>query len=292
MKRTLYLVPALLSAFLIGCGNRQQAQQTQPIAQQIPQPLVGDQNAVQPVAVSPEPPVAQAPPPQPPAVGQPADSSEPPARRVGQYERVREPHERVREPRAEMPPAEYARAEQAPRATRERPPSEMSIPAGTAIDVRLLETIDTKRNRAGDRFDASLTRAIVVDQQTAIPRGTRFTGHLIESKPSGRLKGRAELSLSLDSFELNGRQHEIQTTHVARESGRHKKRNWTLIGGGSGLGTALGAIAGGPAGALIGAGAGAGAGTAGAVITGKKNVRLPVETPLAFTLRQSVVLPN
>ncbi|HLH00667.1 MAG TPA: hypothetical protein VKX49_30455 [Bryobacteraceae bacterium] len=77
---------------------------------------------------------------------------------------------------------------------------------------------------------------------------------------------------------------------MARASGGHKKRNWSLIGGGSGLGAALGAIAGGPSGALIGAGAGAGAGTAGAVFTGKKNVRLPVETPLAFTLREPVTL--
>jgi hypothetical protein len=114
----------------------------------------------------------------------------------------------------------------------------------------------------------------------------------MESKASGRFKGRALMSLSLDSFELNGRRHEIRTTHVGRESGGHKKRNWVVIGGGSGLGSAIGAIAGGPAGALIGAGAGAGAGTVGAAFTGKKNVRLPVETPLAFSLRAPVTLAN
>ena len=96
---------------------------------------------------------------------------------------------------------------------------EISIPAGTAINVRLMDTIDTKRNRSGDRFEASLTNAIAVNGQTAIPRGTRFTGHLVESQSSGRLKGHAELSLSLDSFEMNGRRYEINTTHVARESG-------------------------------------------------------------------------
>ena len=137
-----------------------------------------------------------------------------------------------------------------------------------------------------------MIRPLVVDNRSVLPRGTRFTGHLIDSRPSGRLKGHAELSLSLDSFDWNGRVYDIRTTSVARASGGHKKRNWTLIGGGSGLGTALGAIAGGPAGALIGAGAGAGAGTAGAVFTGKKNVRIPVETQLAFTLRQPVALPN
>jgi len=285
MKRTLWLVPALVtSTLLIGCGNRQSAQ---PVAQQVPQPLVGDQPAPAPqLAVSPQagPPQTTMPqgvPPQvPPAVEQPANNGTvPPAQAPARYQRMHDERAEAAPPESERPPAEA-----------ERPPAAMTIPAGTALDVRLQETIDTKRNRAGDRFDATLTRPIVVDRETVVPRGTAFSGHLIESRPSGRLKGHAELSLSLDSFELNGRRYEIRTTHVARASGGHKKRNWTLIGGGSGLGTALGAIAGGPAGALIGAGAGAGAGTAGAVFTGKKNVRLPVETPLAFTLREPVSL--
>ena len=288
MTRTLWLVLAIVtSILLIGCGDRQSAQ---PVTQQVPQPLVGDQPApaAQQVEVSPQAGPPQIPMPQgvpaqaPPAVEQPANNrtaalAQPPAR-----------YERTHDERAEAAPRESER----PPAEAQRPPAAITIPAGTALDVRLQETIDTKRNRAGDRFDATLTRAIVVDRETVVPRGTPFGGHLIESRPSGRLKGHAELSLSLDSFELNGRRYEIRTTHVARASGGHKKRNWTLIGGGSGLGTALGAIAGGPAGALIGAGAGAGAGTAGAVFTGKKNVRLPVETPLAFTLREPVSLPN
>jgi hypothetical protein len=174
--------------------------------------------------------------------------------------------------------------------TRPEQRAAISIPAGTVFDVRLEETLDTQRNRAGDRFSATLRNPIVIDGQTVLARGTRCEGHLVEAKPSGRFKGRAVLSVSLDSFDLNGRSYAIRTTSVGRESGRHRKRNWILIGGGSGLGSALGAIAGGPAGALIGAGAGGAAGTAGAAITGKKNVRLPVETVLTFRLRNSVAL--
>jgi hypothetical protein len=158
--------------------------------------------------------------------------------------------------------------------------------------VRLDQAIDTRRNRPGDRFDATLHDAVVVDRQTVIPRGTRFTGHVVDSRASGRLKGNAELSIMLDSFDMGGRRYDIRTTHVARASSGHKKRNWWIIGGGSGVGSAIGAVAGGPAGALIGAGAGAGAGTAGAVITGKKQVRLPAETLLSFTLREPVTMAN
>jgi len=260
MKRTImlcsYLVPvALLAGLATGCGNRQTPQ---PVAQQMAQPA--DQTAAQPGGPPPLQPEARQPEARPPAEGQPADAPPKPSPVAPRYERA--------------------------------PANTISVPAGTLLDVRLEETLDTKRNRPGDAFTATLTRPIVLDGRTVIPRGTPFTGHLTESKASGRFKGRALMSLSLDSFELNGRRHEIRTTHVGRESGGHKKRNWFLIGGGSGVGSAIGAIAGGPAGALIGAGAGAGAGTAGAAITGKKNVRLPVETQLAFSLRAPVTLAN
>jgi hypothetical protein len=251
-----YLVPvAVLAGLTTACGNRQAPQ---PIAQQMAQP--GTQPAGPPGG---PPPAEQA---KPPAIGQPVDAA-------------------LRAPPNSPPPNSAANYQRVPSIT-------ISIPAGTILDVRLEQTLDTKRNRPGDRFTATLTRPIILDGRTVIPRGTPCTGHLTESKPSGRFKGRALMSLSLDSFELNGRRHEIRTTHVGRESGGHKKRNWAFIGGGSGVGTAIGALAGGPAGALIGAGAGAGAGTAGAAITGKKNVRLPVETPLAFSLRAPVTLAN
>jgi len=228
-------------------------QSAQPIAQQMSQP--GAQPGVQPGTQ----PITQ-PSGLPPAEGQPADAAPKPSPVVARYERV--------------------------------PANTISIPAGTIFDVRLEETLDTKRNRPGDSFRATLVRPIALNGRTVIPRGTPCAGHLTESKASGRFKGRALMSLSLDSFELDGRRHQIKTTHVGRESGGHKKRNWFLIGGGSGVGSAIGAIAGGPAGALIGAGAGAGAGTAGAAFTGKKNVHLPVETPLAFSLRAPVMLAN
>jgi len=112
----------------------------------------------------------------------------------------------------------------------------------------------------------------------------------MESKPSGRLKGRAVLSLTLDSFRANGREYMVDTRGTTRVSGRHKKRNLVLIGGGAGTGAGIGAIAGGGFGALVGAAAGSVAGTATAVFTGKKNVTVPAETLLTFPLRSSVRL--
>jgi hypothetical protein len=168
--------------------------------------------------------------------------------------------------------------------------SPIAIPAGTHIRVRLEQTVDTKRNRPGDRFEATLISPIQVDGNVLVPPSTEFEGHVTEAKHSGRFKGRAVLSLKLDSFRMNGEVYQVATASDTRVSGRHRKRNWILIGGGSGFGATVGAAAAGGPGALIGAGAGAGAGAVGAFFTGRKNVTLPVETALTFRIRIDVAL--
>jgi hypothetical protein len=164
------------------------------------------------------------------------------------------------------------------------------IPAGTRIRVRLGDSLDSKINQTGDRFTAYLDEPIASGNRVVIPKGTLFRGHLVRAKSSGRLKGRAYLEVTLDTFRLRGVTYAIATRADARTSNSHKKRNTVAIGGGSGAGAAIGALAGGGVGALIGAGAGAAAGTTGAFVTGRKNVKLPVETPLVFSLRNEIKL--
>jgi hypothetical protein len=161
---------------------------------------------------------------------------------------------------------------------------------GTSVRVRLAQTIDTKRNRAGDRFSATLDEPLVVGDRVAVPRGTSFEGHVVTSHESGRFKGRAALALRLDSFTLRGVTYDVNTNRPTRVSRGHKKRNWLWMGGGSGGGAAIGAVAGGGTGALIGAGAGAAAGTVGAAFTGKRHVVLPVESPVTFALQAPVAV--
>jgi len=165
-----------------------------------------------------------------------------------------------------------------------------TLAPGTTIRVRLAQTIDTKRNRAGDRFSATLDEPLVVGDRVLVSKGTRFEGHVVTSRESGRFKGRAALALSLDSFAMNGVTYNVNTNRPTSVSRGHKKRNWLWIGGGSGAGAAIGAVASGGTGALIGAGAGAAAGTVGAAFTGKRNVSLPVESRVTFALQSPVTI--
>ena len=179
-------------------------------------------------------------------------------------------------------------------ATTEAPPAAAGVPAdassgivipgGTLLRVRVDEALSTRRNSRGDHFTATLVDPVVVNGQTVLPARTRLGGHVLVSTPSGRLKGRARLVLALDSFERDGHRYSISTTAAARVSSAHKKRDFVAIGGGAGTGAAIGAIAGGGLGAAIGAGAGAAAGTVGAAITGKKQVAIPAESVVRFTL--------
>jgi hypothetical protein len=164
------------------------------------------------------------------------------------------------------------------------------IPKGTKIRVRLAQTLDTRYAQTGSKFASTLDAPIVVGNRVVVPKGTPFAGTILISKRSGRLRGRARLEVTLRSFRMENVTYHLATAPDTRVSGSHKKRNLGLMGGGSAAGSGIGAIAGGGAGALIGAGVGAVAGTTTAFITGRKNVKLPVETPLIFALRSSVAV--
>ena len=167
----------------------------------------------------------------------------------------------------------------------------VAVPEGTSLDVVLNQSISTAQNRSGDQFQATLASPVVIDEKTVIPKDALVKGHIVDARPSGRLKGVAYLDLTLDSVEVNGASYEIATEDFGRRGKNHNKRNGFLIGGGAGMGTLIGAVAGGPVGAVIGGSVGAGGGTSGAAYTGKKDIRLPVETTLSFRLTRAVTIP-
>ena len=111
---------------------------------------------------------------------------------------------------------------------------------------------------------------------------------LVEEKQSGKISGRAELTLDLVSIRVNGRMVDLNTEEVTTSSGSRGSKSGKVIGGTAAVGAILGGIFGGGKGAAIGAVSGAGAGGAVQVLTKGQRVRIPAETRLSFTLQNPV----
>jgi hypothetical protein len=161
------------------------------------------------------------------------------------------------------------------------------IPVGTELKIRLENEIDTKKAKSGDTFTA-----IVLSPEKYMD--STVDGHVAQINQSGKIKGQTQLSLEFDRIQLtNGRTIPIAAQVVriydeksAKEvdeegnvkSGSQGKDTAVRTGGGAALGAIIGGIAGGGKGAAIGAAVGGGAGAGSKVITGSKQVKLPVGT--------------
>ncbi len=154
-----------------------------------------------------------------------------------------------------------------------------TLPANTAIHVRLIDTIDSSKATEGQTFAAALTNPLP-------PGGVanaNATVRLINLEKSGKFKGQTGLAVVLDSVVLNGRTVNVETGTVTRTSGSQGKNTALKTGIGAGVGAAIGAIAGGGKGAAIGAGVGGAAGAASQIFTKGQKVQIPSETVLSFT---------
>ena len=160
----------------------------------------------------------------------------------------------------------------------------VTIPTGTSVRIQMIDSINSKKNKVGESFAASLAEPIVAGNQVVVPKGVDVFVKLTESKSAGKMKGKSELQLSLDHLVLHGKTYELSSSTYKAEGGSRGKQTAKRVGIGAGIGTAIGAIAGGGKGAAIGAAVGAGSGAAVQVFTQGEQVQVPSETKLDFQL--------
>jgi hypothetical protein len=160
----------------------------------------------------------------------------------------------------------------------------VELPAGTNIDIRMIDGVDSEVARVGQTFKASLDQPVIVNGVTLIQRGADATVRLVDQKESGKLTGRSALTLNLVSVVVNGRPVDINTQTVSRESESRGQQTAKTAAGVGAVGAIIGAIAGGGKGAAIGAASGAAAGAGAGVVLGGEKVNIPSETRLTFVL--------
>jgi hypothetical protein len=163
-----------------------------------------------------------------------------------------------------------------------------TVAAGTELPIRLAQALSSKTNTSGQSFEAWLEDDLIVDGKLVAPDGSQVKGRLVEVASSGKVKGRAKMSLVLSSIQVDDDDYSIKSNTLRYEARETKKKDATKIGIASGVGAVVGAIAGGGKGAAIGAGVGAGAGTGVVLATSGEEVEFDVEQRLQFKLEQPV----
>jgi hypothetical protein len=177
---------------------------------------------------------------------------------------------------------------QAPAETK---PAFVTISAGTRIQVRMIDDVDSTRNSVGDRFQASLAEPLTLEGNVVVGEDALVYGRLTESKESGTFTGRSRLRLELIEIVVNGKMVPLVTGEYEATGKSRGASTARRTFGGAALGAIIGAAADGGQGAAIGAGVGAGAGAGSEVITGGNQVKVPSETLLDFTLEQDLLIP-
>jgi hypothetical protein len=165
------------------------------------------------------------------------------------------------------------------------PTKPVTIPDGTTLSVRMIDSVDSGHNQPGDTFRATLDSPITVDDKVVVPQGAEITGRVAELKSAGHFTGKPEIALELSSLSMNGRKYSLQTDQYSREGSSRGKRTAATVGGGAAIGAIIGGIAGGGKGAAIGSVIGAGAGTGVQGATKAQQIHVPSEALLSFRLQ-------
>jgi hypothetical protein len=187
-----------------------------------------------------------------------------------------------------------------------KPGTRIEVPSGTRLPLVLHNGISTHSAKPGDPVYFETLFPIMIDGRVAIPAGSYVSGEVTESKRAGRVKGRAELLIKLNTLILpNAYMVNLNATpRGAGTGGRETVDNEGKITGDSDKAGDLGTIAkttaagagiGGVAsrtgeGAGIGAGVGAAAGLVAVLLTRGPDAELPRGTTVDVVLNRPVLL--
>jgi hypothetical protein len=171
--------------------------------------------------------------------------------------------------------------------------SDFIVPDGVLLTARLNQPLSTKNTREGDRFTLNVV-------EPAQYRGAVIEGFVARSDRSGRVSGRADMTLDFERIRMrngrtsnfagtidnvllpNGERVRVDREGNVKEDDSQTSRTVTRSAVGGAIGAIIGAIAGGGKGAAIGAAVGAGAGAGSVFIEGRDDLELPIGAEIAI----------
>jgi hypothetical protein len=180
----------------------------------------------------------------------------------------------------------------------------LSLPAGTAMKVKLEKTLSTSSSQSGDPFSGRVTEPVVLGGKTLIPVGATVQGRVTKVNEPRRISGKPTIGIFPETVVLpNGERYMLNAALVdtslghgtdVNEEGQfkgkgHDGKDLTEIGMGTGGGMLVGGLIGGGKGLLIG-------GTIGATATvahwlGKRrSAEIPAGTELVLELSRPLAM--
>ena len=90
-------------------------------------------------------------------------------------------------------------------------PKPVTVPAGTALNVRLTQAIDVDVSQAGQTFKAIVDDPVMIGGSVVIPRGASAAVQAVQVQQSGKMKGSDKISLKINSIGFGGRVYEVVT---------------------------------------------------------------------------------
>ncbi len=184
-------------------------------------------------------------------------------------------------------------------------PDPIDVPAGTRFAVVLENGISTRDAKPGDSLYFRTSFPITQNNRVVIPVGCYLRGELVESKRPGRVKGRGEFRMKLNTMIFpNGYTVDLNAVPRSADSGGNETMDseGKMTGGGgkgkdvgtvattTATGAGIGAIAAGAKGAGIGAGIGGLAGLGATLLTRGPEARLPRGSALDIVLEHDLAL--
>jgi hypothetical protein len=182
----------------------------------------------------------------------------------------------------------------------------LSLPAGTALKVKLENLLSTFTSKAGDPFSGRVTQAVLLDGKTVVPVGTTVEGRVTRVREPRRIAGKPTIVIFPETLVLpNGARYMLNASLVdtslrggtdVNQEGQfkgagHDGKDLTEVGMGTGGGMLVGGLAGGGKGMLIGGIVGATA-TVTHWLAKHRSAVLPRGTELTMELSRPLVMTS